>query len=563
MYAPTVAGKKDRRLTCGVSPSNDRHFLALTELRFEVRRRIVDAGAAELADALHRHRPILRPGRNDNDVRLQNAPIAQLNRVRPLIALQTRDARRNVDLCAELLRLHERAAGERLPGNSGRKSEIVFDLGTRTGLPSGRNGLQYDGGQAFRGCIDGRGKAGRSGADDDQIVHPCVIDLGIHPEAFGNLVIRRVSEHMLGATDHDRYIFCLHMKAIEQRTDVWIVLDIHVEVGMRIAREKFLQTQRASGMARSEQHDLTLLRRDQTHLHLGDTQAIPILIEKLSASGERGYWWQCGRYIWSAGLTEALDKWLERRRSKKTWTWGKDSESDWITAELVRRLPERESERLLLNHWDHLHFSRNFVQAALYAATPRLKDAAAAAIKACPEPLDLLKYISQHYGIRTAGRSGVTRPEQILALSPYLHLMGSVDISALWNVCNKQGWFDLRHELLDARLQPPFVRKVLQAEEAATAFDKFVAEKQLHSVSYWIDRKIDADVPWSEILAALKTWFDERKSIEALQVVAAALEHRGKRQDLSVMRVYETMPQDVSKQFIADIEFAVRRRTIH
>lgn len=297
-------------------------------------------------------------------------------------------------------------------------------------------------------------------------------------------------------------------------------------------------------------------------LRLGDVQAIPGLIEKLSATGDRVYWWECGRYIWSPELTETLDKYLERRRSKDQWAWGKGSESDWITAELIMRLPERESERLLLKHWDHLQFSSKFVQAALYAATPLLKDVAAAAIKASPEPSELLKHISQHYGIRTAGRAGITRREQIYALSPYLDQMGSVDISLLWDVCKRQGWIDLRRELLDARLQPPFVKKTWQADEMATVFDKFVAEKQRCAVSYWIDRQMEAEVPWSEILAALKRWFDERMSIEALQVVAAALAYRGTRLDLGVLRIYETMPQDASKQLIADIDFAVRRRTL-
>ena len=30
----------------------------------------------------------------------------------------------------------------------------------------------------------------------------------------------------------------------------------------------------------------------------GDQQAIPTMIEKLAAD-EHGYWWQCGRHLWS------------------------------------------------------------------------------------------------------------------------------------------------------------------------------------------------------------------------------------------------------------------------
>ena len=37
---------------------------------------------------------------------------------------------------------------------------------------------------------------------------------------------------------------------------------------------------------------------------------------------------------------------------------------------MIMRLPVEEAERLLLKHWDHLKFSTQFVQAALYVATP-------------------------------------------------------------------------------------------------------------------------------------------------------------------------------------------------
>ena len=54
-------------------------------------------------------------------------------------------------------------------------------------------------------------------------------------------------------------------------------------------------------------------------LCIGDTRAIPALIEKLSADGAARYWWQAGRHIWSPELTEALGRSLERRRSQKKW----------------------------------------------------------------------------------------------------------------------------------------------------------------------------------------------------------------------------------------------------
>ena len=298
-------------------------------------------------------------------------------------------------------------------------------------------------------------------------------------------------------------------------------------------------------------------------LCIGDMQAIQVLIEKLSANGDHGYWWQSGRHIWSPELTEALGKWLERRRSQKTWVWGEEADNDWITSEMIMRLPEFDGERLLLTNWDHLQFSPRFVQAALYLATPHLQEAAGSAIKACPQPATLLKFISQHFGIKRTDWTGVSRPEQIRALSPYLNLMSNSDISGFWDVCNERGWFALRRELIDPYVKPSFDRNVWEGADTAAAFDKLVAETPLYALSYWIDRQIETGTAWPEILAALKIWFDERKSFEALQVVAAALQHKGTRQDLSLLCLYESMPEEASMQLISDTEFAVRRRTLH
>ena len=226
------------------------------------------------------------------------------------------------------------------------------------------------------------------------------------------------------------------------------------------------------------------------------------------------------------------------------------------------RLPEREIERLLLKHWDHLRFSPNFVQAALYAATPPLEEAAASAIKECPEPSSLLSHIGMHFGIRISGRHGITRRQQIRALSPYLNMMSAIDIKQLWDVCGGRGWIDLRRDFLDAHLKPPFSAKPWSVDLAAAELDKMVADKRPYWISLWIDRMTATGVSWEELLSVLKAWFTGRKSFEALQVVAAALAYRGTRQDLAALRIYDGMLENASKQVIADTEFAVRRRTV-
>jgi hypothetical protein len=293
----------------------------------------------------------------------------------------------------------------------------------------------------------------------------------------------------------------------------------------------------------------------------GDYRAIPAMLEKLDTD-DRGYWWQYGRYLWSPELTKALDEFLVRRGSRAKQTWTESFESDWYTHEMIMRLPASEAERLLLKHWTHLRFGPHFVQTALYVSTPRLLEAAQDAINACPEPAKLMVHLGPHFGVGTKGHPGLTRETQVRALAPYLHLLSPSDIGRLWGACNDHGWFTIRRELLDDRLQPPFLKQRWDRNCAVSELDEKIAENRFGWIGYWIDYFLKTDVPWTEILATMTAWLDQRRSLEALRMVAAAVEHRGTREDLGVLRTYEGMPETAARQLIADTQFAVRRRSI-
>ncbi len=293
----------------------------------------------------------------------------------------------------------------------------------------------------------------------------------------------------------------------------------------------------------------------------GDKSAIPALIIKL-ATDERGYWWQCGRHLWAQELTEALDEYLSKRGAQAKGTWGECFESDWITHEMVMRLSESEGERLLQKHWAHLRYCPHFVQTALYIAMPSLQAMAKAAINECSEPVKLMEHLHMRYGIRTKGHPGLTREVQVRALVPYLHLLTPCDIGGLWDACNDHGWFDLRREFLDDRLQERYRWRKWDHQYAISEFDKTVAQKNSSWLGYWIDDMLKTDVSWSTILVTMKEWLAERRSLEALHVVAAAVVHRGTRQDLSVLTTFEGMPEGLAQQLIADTKFAVYRRSL-
>ena len=290
-----------------------------------------------------------------------------------------------------------------------------------------------------------------------------------------------------------------------------------------------------------------------------DSSAIPALIEKLR-DREHGYgWWFFARHVWSPELAQALDEALTWRRDHAAQGWGDAVKGDRSTQEMIMRLPVAEAERLLLKHWDHLKFSTQFVQAALYVATPELCRQAAGSVAQAPDPATLFRHISQNWGIGTFDHPGVTREVQILALEPYLHLIAVSDINRVADACNRLGWFDLRKRLLDARIDNR--RYAWSAKDAAGQFDSLSAPGRFSWIDLEIENALKTGASWHEFLGAMHAWFAERQTFEALRLLAMALAYKGSRRDLSALKIYQGMPREAGEALIADVTFAVRRRT--
>jgi hypothetical protein len=254
-----------------------------------------------------------------------------------------------------------------------------------------------------------------------------------------------------------------------------------------------------------------------------------------------------------------LDDLLAWRRDNVDRRWGIAKEEDSRTAEVVIRLPVEDSERLLLKHWDHLRFSAHFVLAAIYVATPKLCRVAAASVAEAPDPPSLFRHLSHLWGVRTYDHPGITRETQILALEPYLHLIAVSDLKVIADACNRRGWFALRERLLDAQLDKPHY--IRSAENASIVFDSLVAQKRYYWVGIEIDNALSMGISWGDYLSAMRAWFTLRQTFEALQLLAAALAHKGSRRDLPALEICEDMPRKAAEALITDVTFEVYRRS--
>lgn len=296
-----------------------------------------------------------------------------------------------------------------------------------------------------------------------------------------------------------------------------------------------------------------LSRHDQT--------AIPQLLEKLQTDG-RVRWWYSAKHVWSKDLLPPLDVELARRGAKITRGWNAGFETDDATADLIMRLPSETGEALLEKHWEHLHFSGQFVQTALYLATPKLLAIAGVSFKECPKPGDLLKYLGQRFGLKMTRHPGITREAQVRGLVPYLSFLQAYEIMALWDLCNEHGWYGLREMHLDSLARKigwvPYLDDVL----AMASLDEIVEKNRIPWIDDWLEKYTKTGASTEKIIGLLAKWLASRKTIESLRLVSEALSLIGLRHDLAILDV-KLDPHDASADRLrADATFAVRRRTL-
>jgi len=300
----------------------------------------------------------------------------------------------------------------------------------------------------------------------------------------------------------------------------------------------------------------------RARLKRGDRAAIPALLGKIKTD-EQGYWWQLGRSIWSDDLTNALEEALERRGTTVERVWGADCPTDWITSKLLMRLKPAVVERMMVKHWDHLRHSLYFIQAALYVATPITNALVREAMSQCPDAGEMLKFIDQHFGIKRVGHPGVSHIEQVEALVPYLDYLSPRAIYTFWDLCNERGWLDFRRTHFDARLEGRW-RELAQLDDSRcfTDLDEQCAEDRIHWIDHWIDRYLKQGEQLDQIFCLLGMWLRERRTISALELVAAAIVHAGGHRHLDLLCVDGIEPVHQAEEIVSDTRFSVSRRSL-
>jgi len=290
-----------------------------------------------------------------------------------------------------------------------------------------------------------------------------------------------------------------------------------------------------------------------------DEFAIPQLLEKLQGD-PGGHWWYSARDVWSQDLLTALDADLAQRRKKIEPGSPTQSDSNHLEAELIMRLPSEIAETLLEKHWDHLHFSNCFVQAALLIGTPKLLAMADSSLSTCSNPAELLSLFG--VGLITTGYPPLARETQIETLAPYLKYLRQHEISMLWDLCNEHGWYRTRQEHLDPLVQKNGRAVYLDDFATMATLDEMVKENRFPWIDVWLEDYAKTGASTDVIIGLLKRWLASRRTIESFRLVSHALSLIGRRNDLTILNVQLVPDSGESAMLRADTAFSVKRRTL-
>lgn len=296
-----------------------------------------------------------------------------------------------------------------------------------------------------------------------------------------------------------------------------------------------------------------------------DQSAIPNLLQKLRKD-RNGYWWQLGREYWTDELTDALDAALAQRvvpaSSPTEADQKKESSADWILSEMIMNLPATQAESILLRHWPRLRDSDYYIATALYFASPALLAAVADAVKRSTTPQELFSYLDMRVGRARGKRNGWYRIQQMEGLLPYLDYLSESDVHRLWDTCNKQGWISWRRQYLDSHLSEEWRnREYLSDAKAIESLNELLGQA-LPWVHRWVDQCIEAGRTVDHVFDLAARWCAEKRTTQALGLLASALMHVGTRRHLPLMNIDGIAPQEKADAIRMNAAYAVKRRTL-
>lgn len=273
------------------------------------------------------------------------------------------------------------------------------------------------------------------------------------------------------------------------------------------------------------------------------------------------YWWQAGRYLWTAEMTQALRDSIATYCNLNQNKPHAYSNTPHILAERLTSLNKNTAESILIAEWEKINKFYPFVRAAIYLNTTELKRRVKNLVKESENPKSYFEHISVDLGIGFFARGKRITHSLAMELINHIDLLSSNDLLLLWREFEHNNWQgrERRHLYNKVKTLADYKKHQNKAMDLSY-FDDSLKGIFNPGIERWIEEHEIMGFTRPELIQALCKWLNTHRTQPALYAVLHALSCSANRADIDISWNIDEVAN--AADMIENMRFAVMHRTL-
>lgn len=308
---------------------------------------------------------------------------------------------------------------------------------------------------------------------------------------------------------------------------------------------------------------------------LGDETSVDFVLALLE---DESRWWDVVPAIWTDRFVDSLNKALGVLGAQTPDDFsGGQTNDHYKLSKVLRGIPCDTAEKLLLDHWESLKSSAQFLQTAFYIGSETLISACEQVLGSAPESWQPLEHMEMTFGFRTTGLQDRLTEKHINAV---LRFLGHIPDMALMDLAV---WLKVhgREDILNNQVLGEIWRRVeaqrsegdnsyvvrLQLVHFPTDDDLLDAleggESDDGVIWRWCHHATKRSDPPERLRSVIEKWVSSDPTPERVAAVAKIVRKIGVRQDACDLSKYQSrFGNETTELRVSGAIFAVRYRTL-
>ncbi len=237
----------------------------------------------------------------------------------------------------------------------------------------------------------------------------------------------------------------------------------------------------------------------------------------------------------------------------------------YMLAAILTEIPIADAEELLYEHWNHLRYSRLFLQAAVFVGTPKILALVDDIICDYPADVDPFKYLDFTYGFTIYSQGKHLTLHHLTHLEPYAERLRRDEQLTCAEYCYRQGgefinWCTkhLSQEVNDVYRS----RYYPTDDDILRQLD--INSGHLRNHTLYLLEQFSKKKDHTQFIDILRRWLQNKPTCQKVEAFAACIELIGTRADVSILDVplENEWEKHHIKLVLENAMFGVCRRTL-